>query len=217
MTVTMSMADMLDEGMRCLRIEVRIETEAALHPHVRATDEEEARHAQSSQALYLAESEGEPVRRRLDAPGHGSQRQDVGREIGQAVPTVRNHSLGVERPSSDELGNGHGKVGDEADVGYAHARIGSVLGDEVGVVMVVMVAQPMRVRVSMVVAMAVAEAAVRLSISQMVVIIAVAGLVRRPHDDGWQVVIPQSSIPVGSGEQARKRAAERIRVGRGCI
>lgn len=189
--MAMSMTHVRHEAMHIMRVEVRVQADGALQPHITATDEEQPGHAQGTQALHLAKPEGEPVRRRLDAPRHGREGEDVRGQVGQTVPAVGDHGLGVERPASDELGDGHGQVGQEADVGYPYAGVGSVLGDEVGiVVVVVMTTQTMGMGMAVAVIMTMA---VQFRVLGMVVAVGIAGLVRRAHDDGWQVRVSKSS------------------------
>lgn len=120
--------------------EVSVERLAAAHAHEDAAEEEHARHAERTQALDLAEAHGELLRRRPQAPGHGAQRQDVGGEVRQAVPGVGDHGLRVEQVATHALGYGHAQIGEEADPGDAHACVVLVLGREVDIIVVMVVA-----------------------------------------------------------------------------
>ena len=140
MVMVMAMA-VLEQGGGGVRVEeeVGVERLAAARAHEEAADEQHARHAERPQALDLAEAHGELRRRRAQAPRHGRQRQDVRRQVRQAVPGVRHHGLRVEGVAARALDDGHAQVGVEADARDAHARVVLVLGREVDVVMMMMV------------------------------------------------------------------------------
>lgn len=139
--MAMSVTNALHKYMHvAIGIEMPVETDGALQSHVAATHKEQTRDAQSPQALYFTETEGEAVRRGLDAPRYRGQSEDIGGQVCHAVPAVCNHGLGIEGPAADELGYRHGKIRYETDVCYPHAGIGSIPGDEIARVVVVVVA-----------------------------------------------------------------------------
>ena len=140
MAMPVAMASVARNGVHVFRAEVHVETKRALPAHVGATHNQQSRYTESAQALHLSKSEREAICRRLDTPRDSRQRQDVRRQICHAVPTICNHGFGVECPSSDELGNCHSQIGHEANIRYSNARVGSVLGDEVGGIVVMVVA-----------------------------------------------------------------------------
>lgn len=107
--------------------EVPVQRLQAAHAHEDAAREKHARDAQGAQALDLAKSGRVCVGRRSQAEGHGREGQDVGGEVGHAVPCVRDHGLGVEEVAADELCDGHPEVGVEPDAGDAHAGVVLVL------------------------------------------------------------------------------------------
>lgn len=130
------MADVLEDVMGSLWVKVTVQTDGTLPAHVDAANEQHARDTKRAQALDLAEAQGEAVRRRLDAPGDSSQSQNVRGQVSNAVPGIGHHGLGVEGPAANELGNGHGQVGQQADAGYADARVVLVGRREVGIIVV---------------------------------------------------------------------------------
>lgn len=133
-TVSVAMANVLEDVVGGFGIEVGEEGDGAVPAHVDATDEEHAGDAKRPQALHLAKAEREAIRGGLDGPGDGGEGEDVGGHVGDAVPGVGDHGLGVEGPAADKLGDGHEQVGEEADAGDAHAGVVLLGGDEVGIV-----------------------------------------------------------------------------------
>lgn len=119
--------------------EVRIERGAAVHAHEEATKQKHARHAQRSQALDLAEAEGEVFGWRAQAPRDCRERQNVRGEIGQAVPGVGDHGLRVEGVAAQPFGDGHAQIGVKADPGDAHTGVGLVSRGQVDIVVVMVV------------------------------------------------------------------------------
>lgn len=91
--VAVSMVGVLQHVMRRLRVPMTVQSHCTLEAHVAAANKEHARHAQRAQALNLAKAQGEAIGRRLDAPRDGREREDVGGEVGDAVPPVGNHGL----------------------------------------------------------------------------------------------------------------------------
>lgn len=92
MTVAVIMRNDLGRGLRVVhRKGIKCNKTALEHEH--AAEQQHSRNAQRTQTLHLAETQGELVRRRLDAPGHRSKRQDVGCQIRQAVPGIGHHGL----------------------------------------------------------------------------------------------------------------------------
>lgn len=136
--MAMSMA-MLQHGCRRRRVEheVSVDGLAAAEAHEEPSKKQHARHAQGSQALHLAESHGELLGRRAQAPGDGGQCKHVGGKIGQTVPRVGDHGLRVEGVAAGAFGDGHAQVGVEADARDAHTGVVFVLRGEVDIIMVV--------------------------------------------------------------------------------
>lgn len=173
--VAVSMVGVFQHVMRRLWVPMAVQCHGAFEAHVTAANKEHTRHAQRAQALNLAKAQRESVGRWFDAPGDGREREDVGSEISNAVPAVGNHGLGVERPAADELGNGHGQVTEQANPRYAHAGVVLVGRGEVGVVMVVVMAEE---------AVAMAVAMIVVVIVIVVVVTMIACLASGAHDEG---------------------------------
>lgn len=175
--VTVSVGDVLQHVMRRLWVPMAVQRHGALKAHVEAADDEHARHAQRAQALDLAKAQREAVRRRLDAPRHRRQRQDVGRQVGDAVPGVGDHGLGVEGPAADELCNRHAEVAEQADARDAHAGVVAVGRRQICVVVMVVMAKEA-------VAVAVAMLVVVFMLVIVIVVVLVACLADGAHDEG---------------------------------
>lgn len=107
--------------------EVRIYGLAAAPAHENAPKQKHARHAQRAQALDLAETHGKVVRWRPQAPRDRGEGQDVGGQVGQAVPRVGDHGLGIESVAADAFGNCHAKIAVQTESRDAHASIVLVL------------------------------------------------------------------------------------------
>lgn len=90
--------------------EVPVQRLQAAHPHEHAAREQHAGDAQGTQTLDLAETGRVCIGGRSQAEGHGREGQDVGGEVGHAVPGVCDHGLGVEEVAADELCDGHAEV-----------------------------------------------------------------------------------------------------------
>lgn len=173
----MSMPDVFQHMMRSFRVPMAIKGHSALEAHVEAAHNQHARHAERAQALNLAKAQGKSVGRRFKAPRHRGKGQDVRGQIGDAVPCVSNHGLGVEGPAADELCNGHAEVAEQADAGDAHAGVVLVRRHQEGVVVVmVMAKQAVAVAVTVIVSMVV--------IVIVVVVVLVACLASGAHDEG---------------------------------
>lgn len=123
--------------------------------HEETTCEQYATDTERTQTLHLAISAGEAVRGRLEGPADCCQRHDVAHEVGEAVDGVGDecwqalvdvHSnapghltLTVEDVAPEAFADRHAQVDVEANLGDAHAGVILVLGQEEGVVVVVVV------------------------------------------------------------------------------
>lgn len=207
--MAMSMANVFQHMMGSFRVPMAIERHGTLEAHVAAADNQHARHAQRAEALNLAKAQGEAVRRRLEAPRHRRKGEDVRGQVGDAVPGVGNHGLGVEGPAANELGNGHGEVAEQADPGDAHAGVVFVGRGQEGVVMVVMVAEEP-------VAMAVIVTVVVMVVVAIVVVL-VACLASGAHDEGQRAdAAAEDGVDVKHGAARRQDIGQRkMAIGRG--
>ena len=126
--------------------------------HKETACEQYATDTERAQTLHLAIPAGEAVRRGFEGPADGCQRHDVAHEIGEAVDGVGNEcwqalvdvhinapdhlTLTIEDVASEALADSHAQVDVEANLGDAHAGVILVLGQEKGVIVMVMVGMP---------------------------------------------------------------------------
>lgn len=136
-TVAMTMTNVLKDVVGAFGVEVAIQADGALPSHVEAANQQHARNTQRAQAFHLAEAQGESIRGRLQAPRDGGQGENVGGEVGYAVPSICCHCLGIECPSTNKFGNCHAQVGNQADSRNSHAGIILVCRCEICAVVVV--------------------------------------------------------------------------------
>lgn len=155
----MTVSNMFHDALRRIRIEVTVETDAAVPTHVQTTSQKHARDTERTKTLNLAKAHGESVGWRLQAPCYCREGQNVRCEIRDAVPGVGRHGLGIKGPAASELGNCHAQVREQANSSNSNARVVLVGRGEIGIVVVVMMAHDavaMAVTVSMAVTMVMA-------------------------------------------------------------
>lgn len=123
--------------------------------HEETACEQYATDTERAQTLHLSIPAGKAVRRGLEGPADCCQRHDVAHEVGEAVDGVGDEcwqalvdvrinapshlTLTIEDVASEALADSHAQVDVEANLGNAHAGVILVLGQEEGVVVVMVV------------------------------------------------------------------------------
>lgn len=63
--MAVGVANVLKKVVRALRVEMAVQADCALPPHVETAHQQHARHAKRTEAFHLAESHWESIRRRF--------------------------------------------------------------------------------------------------------------------------------------------------------
>lgn len=96
---------------------------SCIEPHKHTTAKQKSANTQSANALHLAIAVGESLARRLQRPCNSAECQEIGDEVGKRVVGIGDQSLRMKNIAANELANGHGEVGNQANSGDANASV----------------------------------------------------------------------------------------------